>query len=55
MCLPSLVLLDHLQCVAQFLQLGGKEIKMLVTLGLIVLEFPQPLEDRHQFLLVRHG
>jgi len=28
---------------------------MLVALGLIVLEFPQPFENRHQFLLVRHG
>ena len=28
---------------------------MLVTLGLIVLEFPEPLEDGRQFFLVRHS
>lgn len=37
---PCKGLLDCLQGLAQFLQLGGKEIEMLVTLGLIVLEFP---------------
>ena len=32
-----------------------QEIKMQVALRLIALEFPQPLEDSRQFLLVRHG
>ena len=52
---PRGTLLDRLQCVAQFLQLDAQEIKMQVTLRLIVLKFPQPLEDGRQFLLVRHG
>jgi hypothetical protein len=48
-------LLDCLQRLAHFLQLGAQKIKMQVALRLILLEFPQPFEDSGQLIFVRHG
>lgn len=48
-------LLDRLYRLAKFFQLSGQQIKMLIPLRLIILELPEPLEDRHEFLVVCDG
>src|SRR5215467_903561 len=48
-------LLDCLESCPEFLQLDYHQIKMLVTLRLVVLEFPQPSENGGELFLVGVG
>jgi hypothetical protein len=37
------------------LEFGYKEVQVLIPLRLLILEFPEPFEDRLEFFVMSHG